>query len=50
MISLGRYAAITITTGLILAASAAAQNYSIPSHTLDGGGGTVTGGTMTLTG
>lgn len=41
-------AAITVLTGLVVAASA--QNYSIDWHTIDGGGGTSTGGVYSVSG
>lgn len=37
-------------TGMVLAASAVAQTYTIDWHTIDGGGGTSTGGVYSVTG
>ena len=41
---------IFVTLVAVAAAIALAQNYSIDWHTIDGGGGTSTGGVYTLTG
>lgn len=40
----------TALAGALFAASAAAQPYDIPWHTIDGGGGTSSGGSYTLSG
>ncbi len=44
------YRSIGAVTGFILAAGASAQPLEISSYTIDGGGGTSTGGSFTLSG
>jgi hypothetical protein len=41
---------VLLTAVLLLVASARAQDYAIDWHTIDGGGGTSSGGTYTLSG